>query len=325
MKILYINRNKFDYLQDLVYTGLVKTLGSSNVVELPWNNKFHINFKKYPKNIGLYKGALFQSVLNRFTAKEFSMVIVASCHPDTLTTYLDIVETLPSTVITVFLDGGDWPDVAGDLDRLGGKSLYEKVLSIRPFDHIFKRECLVDKSYDDNVHPLPFAFNFDRLPAVNGEKKYDVAFWAVESHPIRTSVLSLIQEQFDCKENGSIKDQVMKKYKRKGDFYLQELARCKISLNFRGAGWDTLRYWEVPALGGFMISQKPGIVINNNFIDGEEIVYCKDDLSDLVDLCRYYLKNENERDRISKKAFDKMKNYHTDIHRAREILSICGK
>jgi hypothetical protein len=324
MKVLYINRNKFDYLQDLVYTGLIKTLGPTNVVELPWNNKFHINFKNYPKNIGLYKGAIMQSVLNRFTAKEFSIVIVASCHPDTLTTYLEIVKTLPSSVVTVFIDGGDWPAVAGDLGRLGGMELYEKIISIRPFDHIFKREYLIDKSYDDNVHPLPFAFNFDRLPKISGEKKYDVAFWAVESDPIRSSVLDMIQDKFDCKNNGSVKNQVMKKYKRKGSFYLQELARCKISLNFRGAGWDTLRYWEVPALAGFMISQRPGIKINNNFIDGKEIVFCNDDLSDLLDLCHYYLKNEDEREKIARRALAKMKDYHTDIHRAKEIISVCG-
>jgi hypothetical protein len=324
MKVLYINRNKFDYLQDLVYTGMVKMLGPSSVIELPWNDKFHINFKNYPKNIGLYKGALLTSIFNRFSAKEFSMVIVASCHPDTLKTYLDIVSDLPSSVVTVFLDGGDWPEVAGDLDRLGGKDLYEEILSIRPFDHIFKREYLIDHSYDDNVHPLPFAFNFDRLPKISGEKKYDVAFWAVESDPIRTAALDMIQDRFDCKDNGSVKNQVMKKYKRKGSFYLQELARCKVSLNFRGAGWDTLRYWEVPALAGFMISQKPGILIENNFVDNKEIIFCNEDLSDLLELCQYYLKNEEKREEIGKRALAKMKDHHTDINRAKEILTTCG-
>jgi spore maturation protein CgeB len=104
---------------------------------------------------------------------------------------------------------------------------------------------------------------------------------------------------------------------------LQELARCKISLNFRGAGWDTLRYWEVPALAGFMISQKPGIVIKNNFVDNKEIIFCNDDLSDLLDLCRYYLKNEDEREIIARRALAKMKDHHTDIHRAKEIITTC--
>lgn len=324
MKVLYINRNKFDYLQDLVYTGLVKVLGVSNVIEMPWNNKFHLNHRKYPKNIGLHRGGLFRSLFNSFSVKQADIVIVASCHPDTLKTYLQMVPDIPKTVPTVFLDGGDWPEVAGDLDRLGGKELYNEVMSIRPFDYVFKREYLVDKSYEDNVYALPFAFNFDRLPAISREYKYDVGFWAVESHPIRTSALTMIQNEFDCAQNGTVKNQVMKKYKRKGNFYLQELARCKISLNFRGAGWDTLRYWEVPALSGFMISQNPGIVIDNNFVDGKEIVFCEDDLSDLIDLCQYYMKHEDKRESIANNSYMKMREFHMDVHRAEKILKVCS-
>ena len=63
--------------------------------------------------------------------------------------------------------------------------------------------------------------------------------------------MELIQDRFDCRANGTTRNQVFKKYKRKGDFYLEELKRARITLNFRGVGWDTLRYWEVPALSGF--------------------------------------------------------------------------
>lgn len=273
MKVLYINRKKSDYLQDILYTGLVKTLGVSNVVDMPWNNKFHFNFKKYPRNIGLYKPSLIKSLLNRFSVNQFSLVIVASCHPDTLRLYLDIIDKIPADIPTAFVDGGDWSEVAGDLDRLGGMDLYEKILSIRPFDYIFKREYLIDKTYDENVYPLPFGFNLDRLPKLNKDYKYDVSFWAVESHRVRSEALALLEDKFDCRVNGTVKNQVMSKYKRKGSFYLQELACCKIVLNLRGAGWDTLRYWEVPALGGFMMSQKPGIVIKNNFVEDKEVVF----------------------------------------------------
>jgi hypothetical protein len=324
MKILYISRNKSDYLQDILYTGLVKVLGISNVIDIPWNNKFHLNFKKYPRNMGLCRNTILSSLFSRFRAKDFSLVIVASCHPDTLKSYRGLAHKIPKSVPVVFVDGGDWEEVTGDLDRVGGRELYEEVMSIRPFDYIFKREYIIGKSYEKNVHPLPFAFNFDRMPPLTGGFKYDVAFWAVESHPIRTEALNLIENEFDCKENGTVRNQVMKKYKRKGAFYLQELASCRVSLNFRGAGWDTLRYWEVPALGGFMISQKPGIVINNNFEDKKDIVYCKDDLSDLLDLCEYYLNHDAEREAIARSALDKMKSYHTDAHRGEEVLHVCG-
>lgn len=322
MKILYISRNKSDYLQDLVYTGLVKVLGVSNVIDFPWNNKFHFNFREYPRNIGLVKGSFMDSILSRYRSREYSLVIVASCHPESFRTYLGLIEKIDKSVKTIFIDGGDWSEVAGDLDRIGGRELYDEIQSVRPFDFIFKREYLLDKTYENNVFPLPFAFNLSRLPVIKYEYLYDVAFWAVESDPIRTKALTLLQDKFDCASNGTIRNQVMSRYKRKGDYYLQELACCRISLNFRGAGWDTLRYWEVPAVGGFMISQKPGIRIDNDFVENKDIIHCKDDLSDLVELCEYYLHHEDKRESIAKNALYRMKNYHTDIHRAKYILDI---
>ena len=62
MKILYISRPKPDYLQDVVFSGLVKTLGLSNIVEYPWNVRYHLNTRQYPKNIGLVKGGLIKSL-----------------------------------------------------------------------------------------------------------------------------------------------------------------------------------------------------------------------------------------------------------------------
>lgn len=325
MKILYVNRSKFDYMQDFIYSGLVKVIGAENIIESPFNINFHWNYRSYPKSIGEQKGTLFKSLMARMHKNEYDVVIVASCHPDTISHYLELLPNISSNIVTVFLDGGDRPEVGGDFDRLGGKSQYQEVIKKRPFDLIFKREFLINHEYPANVYPLPMCFDFNNLPSLDGKFKYDVAFWAVESHPIRTKVLSLLETRFDCAENGTVKNQVMKKYKRKGMFYLQELTRCKIGLNFRGAGWDTLRYWEIPALGGFMISQCPQIHIENNFVDREEIVYCKDDLSDLVDLCEYYLEHDDERQRISKNAHAKTKAFHTDTERAKYILNIIRK
>ena len=320
MKILYINRSKFDYMQDFINSGLVKLIGAENIIESPWNLNFHWNYREYPKNIGENRGTLLKSFSAQLDKNNYDAVIVASCHPDTISHYAEILPKIPTNVVTVFMDGGDRPEVGGDFERLGGKEQYETVIKKRPFDIIFKREYLLDKTYAANVHPLPMCFDFNNIPALNGTFKYDVAFWAVESHAIRTKAFELLENKFDCEENGTAKDQVMKHYKRKGMFYLQELASCKIGLNLRGAGWDTLRYWEIPALGGFMISQHPQILIDNNFIDREDIVYCKDDLSDLAALCEYYLEHEDERLLIAKNARKRTEKYHTDLARAQFVI-----
>lgn len=320
MRILYINRSKFDYIQDFIYSGLVKTIGAENIIEAPWNINFHWNYRVYPKNIGENRGTFLKSLQAQFHKNSFDVVIVSCCHPETISYYLNLLSNIPEDVVTVFIDGGDRPEVGGDFDRLGGKKEYLEVIKKRPFDLIFKREYLIDAKYGDNVYSLPMCFDFNNIPALNEKFKYDVAFWAVESHPIRTKVLDMIESKFDCSNNGTVKNQVMKKYKRKGQFYLQELASCKIGLNFRGAGWDTLRYWEIPALGGFMISQRPKIMIENNFVHGEDIIYCKDDLSNLVELCEYYLEHDEERRRIARNAKNRTEQFHTDVARANFIL-----
>ncbi len=320
MRILFINRPKSEYLQELVYTGLCKLIGAENVIESPWNDRLHLNFRPYPKNLGQVPGTLLGSVQAQLRRRKFDAVIVASCHPYTVGRYRELMRDIPANVPVIFMDGGDWPDVAGDLRRVGGREIYDEVVADRPFDLVFKREYLEEQQYPSNVIPLPMAFCYDHLPTLDGLFKYDVAFWAVESDPIRTTALDLLSDKFDCAENGTVRNQVMKRYKRKGHVYLQELARCKVGLNFRGAGWDTLRYWELAGLGRFMISQRPRIVIENDYKDGKEVVHCQDDLSDLLDLCAYYLRHEEERETIAKRAAAHTREFHTDVARARTVL-----
>ena len=321
MKILYINSKSADYVQDLTYTGLVKTFGFNNVIDYHWNRKYHVPYRKYPKNMGYIKNSFISSFFNR-SFKDIDYVFIGSSKVDCFERYLEVIDSIPTNIPVVLIDGGDRCDgIAKDLESYSRPDLREKVLSKRKINFIFKREYLIDTEYDDNIFPLPMCFNYDRMPKMDYNLKYDVSFWAVESHQIRKDALDLLENKFDCKKNGTERNQKFSKYKRKGDEYLRELGRCKIVLNFRGGGWDTMRYWETPAIGRFMISQKPGIVIPNNYRDKKEVIFCKDDLSDLEELCEYYLKNESKREKIAKNAIEYSKQYHTDEKRIDYIFS----
>ncbi len=321
MRILFIGSLKFDYLQDLSYSGLAKRLGIGNIIEYRWNIHHHLKIKNYPKSMGYVSGSFFESIKAQLTKKGFDLVILASCKPDAFEDYLSFADKIPSNIPVVFIDGGDLSKIGGDLERLGRPELMEQAQAVRPFDVIFKREYLQDTSYEKHICPLPFSFNSSVSPRISDTLKYDVAFWAVESHPIRSKALDLLEDQYDCKKNGTTRNQVFSKYDRKGDKYLQELSQCKIALNFRGGGWDTLRYWEVPAAGRFLISQRPQIVIPDNFKENESIVFCNDDLSDLLELCHYYLKHEDQREKIAQKALSHLNDYHIDLKRADYILN----
>lgn len=323
MKILFIGSRKYDYLQDLTYSGLIKVLGPRNVVELKWNPRYHLPYKGYPKNIPTSRKGILNPLLSN--RRNYNMVLVAAAKPDCFKSFLSIASDIPANVPVVFIDGGDRQDFGGDLERIGYPGLYNEALNLRPFDVIFKREYLKDTQYPDNVFPLPFSINYNRIPKTGVQKKYQVAFWAVEGHPIRTRVLEMLEDQFDCQENGTVRNQEFKKYKRKGKYYLQELAACMINLSFRGGGWDTLRYWEIPAVGSFMISQPMNIVIPNDFQAGREAVFCEKDASDLLELCSYYLAHPEEREKIARQGAVHAREYHSDGARARYILEVLSE
>jgi hypothetical protein len=263
--------------------------------------------------------------LVRWPLRDVDLVIIGASKVDCFERWLEIADRIPSGVPTVFLDGGDYPGVGEDLSGYGRRDLWEQALARRPFDLVFKREMLIGQDYGPKVFPLPMSANMERFRGIRASveaKRYDVSFWAVESHPIRVQALELLKDRFDCAENGTVRNQKFSRYKRKGRFYLQELARCRVTLNLRGGGWDTMRYWEVPAVGGFMITQRPGIVIPHDFRNGVHTVHCAADLSDLVELCGFYLRHEKEREAIAARARAHLLEHHTDTARARYLLGI---
>lgn len=322
MKILYINSDRFDYLQDIVYSGLVKTIGSKNIHTTSFNKSYFFNVKKYPKNLGYNKGTLISFLKNKFLQFNYNAVIIASTKKLPFEIYCKLAHKIPQHCPVVFLDGGDVAEIGGDLKRIGHPNLFREAINKRPFDIIFKREMLKDTNYASNVHPCPFAFNFDRVKNVKPvlHKKYDVSFWAGETHEARKKTFSLLEGKYDCDENGTSRKNSLKNFKRIGNFYFEELKRCRIVLNLRGGGWDTLRFWEIPAIGSFMLSQKLNIVIPNDFKDGVNIINFEDDFNDLYDKIDYYLKNDIEREKIALSGFQHLCKYHTDSIRAEYVL-----
>lgn len=322
MKILFIASRKYDYLQDAIFSGLVKQLGWKNVHTFSFYRNFFLPVKKYPRNIGYSNQALLSKKLFFNKISQYDVIILAACKPDAFKDYLSVLPHISIHTKTVFIDGGDASLIGGDLSRLGQSNLWNRA-NQRPFDYVFKREYLKNEDYPENVFPCPFAFNYNVIKDIRKSAFiYDVTFWAVESHPVRTKALNLLSDKFDCQANGTTSNQSFYKYKRKGNRYLEELQKAKITLNFRGSGWDTLRYWEVPALGRFMVSQEPAIVIPNNYEHEKHVVYIHDDLSNLIEVCEYYLKNEVKREEIAKRAEIHTKEFHTDIARANYMMKI---
>ncbi len=321
MNVLFVQSVESDYGQDILWSGLVEQK-SIQLFSTPFHPGHAFPTRRYPKNLGFAGGPGLLRELALVPWKKIDVVVLAACKPDVLATYESILPKLSSQVLKIFFDGGDWPEIGGDFSRLHAYEKWQQLQKRSPFDLIFKREMIIGKSYDNHVRPLPFGFNLHRKPSfLPTAKKYDVSFWAVESHPIRTEALKMISSLFDCAQNGTTLSQTFRNYKRRGEGYLQELSACRICLNFRGAGWDTLRFWEAPAVSAFLISQKPDIVIPNNFVHEKNIVYCKDDLSDLIELCDFYLRDDSKREKIARAARNHLEKFHTHTARAEYFLN----
>ncbi|MFA5626399.1 MAG: glycosyltransferase [Thiohalomonadaceae bacterium] len=326
MALLFLNSRGPDYIEDQLFAGLTRLLGRELVMPYPVNKEYYLPHKPYPRNLGHSRNLadyLRDQILVRrkLKSREFDAVIIGSTKKDTFERYRDLLPDLPVGIPVIYIDGGDWPEVGGDAKRMGFHDLLAETFSRRPPSLVFKREYLIGKDYGANVHPLPMAFGpAPELGMV--EKKYGVSCWCVESDPIRTQALSLLEDSYDCRANGTIRGQKFRTYKRKGAGYLRELAASRIACNFRGVGWDTLRYWEIPGVGTFMLSQQPRIVIPNNFIQQEHVVFCRDDLTDMLDMLDYFLRHDNEREEMALAAKSFAKAKHSYLNRAEYVIDI---
>lgn len=319
-RILFVASPETDFLQDLLFSGLVKRLGHERVMDWPFSPRLYLRRKPYPRT-SVRRAQL--SLWRRFRGgwSGFSAVVVASCKPRTLRAWQRIMPQMPAGIPVVLLDGGDRTPIGGDLERLGAPGLLAEIEAQRPFDLVLKRETPVGHDFGRPTIPFNFGFNPDFLPRRRLPPCYDVACWCVESHPVRTRALELLAGRFDCTANGSVRGNEGRSYKRRGERYLEELARCRIVISLPGSGWDCLRYWEATAVGACVVSPRAAIEIPDDFVDGEEIVRCADDVSDLVTVCQALLDDEPRRARIAAAGAAKAARCHSDVARADRLLA----
>ncbi|OGR83541.1 MAG: hypothetical protein A2901_08735 [Elusimicrobia bacterium RIFCSPLOWO2_01_FULL_54_10] len=322
--ILFVCSRETDYLQDLTYAGLAEVLGKEKVWDFPHHWQYHRGKKafwnrklEYPHNLGYADSDQICSITDLSEAK---LVVLASAKADALEAFLTLIENTQAP--WVFVDGGDRSDIGGDFERTGGKEsleLFESLCFKRPPAAIFKRELMAGQE-KLGIFPFPFSFKTSLTLSLPVNKKYDVAFWATESSSTRKKAFEILKGRYDCDANGSVAGKKSKNYSLKGAKYFEALASAKIALSFRGEGFDTLRYWEIPACGSFIISEEPSIQIPNNFENGKHATFCKPDLSDLTDKIDYYLSRDKEREAIAEAGRKHLLAHHTHLHRARYFI-----
>jgi hypothetical protein len=84
--------------------------------------------------------------------------------------------------------------------------------------------------------------------------------------------------------------------------YLHEIARSKVCIDLPGNGPFCFRFFDYMAVGACIIAYPHEAQLPIPLVDGTHIVYMREDMSDLRDLCMYYLENNAERERLCRNA-----------------------
>lgn len=81
-----------------------------------------------------------------------------------------------------------------------------------------------------------------------------------------------------------------------------------------------LRVWDILGSGGFLLTNYQA-EIPYYFEEGKDIV-CFDGIEDMRDKVKYYLSHEEERAKIARNGYEKVKEHHTYVDRLSKILTI---
>jgi len=358
MKILYLTPSHIDYLSDQIYVGLCKNLGWESIVDYPYKAIYHRPEHKTP-TIPQNPGHDYHQdeIIAELEKHGFDCVVLSAIRKEPL----DALETLSQQCRLpplILLDGDDGVDIQTNLFKKYGFALYFKREFLPPdhhrLEHLFHRWKTngFPKGLSDQIYPLPFSAILERTPLHPGlPRDIDISFVGIASHRNRIRAVNLLRSAPDLKFQGNVfagpttrKSKMalgtfeIIKAKLQGDpypterelngklsyeEYFQLLARSKMGLSIRGAGFDTVRYWEIVAAKRLLVSETPYIHIPHNFEHGKHALFCRPNLSDLLPLVRHYVHDDEGCQTMIENAYQHLLRYHTCEQRAKQFLDIC--
>jgi len=304
-RILIITHDHSDYGLDILYHGLCNILGKQNVIEYPWKPTLHglnrASAAGYPCVFDYPGGPIpAEELATQLRQGRFDLIVYADV---VQMTHCEAVRRLMSAaphVPVVLYD--TWDDCYTPLGKVLGYIGREK------FDLIFKREMLAGVAYGDNTHPLPFGY--PESLAATGSPKTERFFWAgKKEYGLRPLYIPYLEQVARCCLDRRYEQTV----------YRSKLSSSRIGLSFFGCGFDTVRYWELPANGVMLLAERPPILIPFNFVDGVSAAFF-DDLPDLAAKLAYYLERPDETARIAAAGHAHFLRHHTATARARQFL-----
>jgi hypothetical protein len=305
-RVLFVMHPRPHYGLDVLYYGLCEVLGDANVVEYPYKPTLHgaqpEELAHYPCMFNRAGSALtLGTILRQLADGKFDLVIYGDIEGNVDSNAARAIVKAAGEAPVVLFDAQDDPlDQWVKMNEYvgGGLRMY------------FKREMLACWDYGGHTVPMPFAYADQRIPASLNASRNTPLFWAGHRmFGLRRLYLEHIESRFGL-DLAKIFTQ---------DEYAAALANAYIGLNIFGFGFDTVRYWEIPAHGAMLLSEWLPIHVPHNFVDGESAVFF-DDLPELEEKLAYWLERPDEAAAIAARGHEHLKRYHSASARARQLL-----
>ncbi len=279
MNALFIDaRVGGDFTLDAVWAGLIDRFGFSHVFDYgPCQEKHRLGVPSVTGDAERDYGAERKSLcyvqgctgLPRYTRDDINglikggliSIIFIDEREESYRLYLETVARWYAIPVVVIAGHDRFWNINPDqpLDIL--KSYYGKNLEALFIDNWREQ-------YDklDHVFPMSYATNFDHLWEVERRqeflknKVYDVCFMGYNSHGDRARFVEHLIKKYENNTNCVFVEKrpdIMDTFIRKNE-YFKKMAQSRICVNLRGAAecGKALRFYEIPYVGSYMLSQR---------------------------------------------------------------------
>ena len=308
-RLLYLIHPSPHYGLDLVYDGLCEALGDGQVVEWPWKPTLHgvapDTHAHYPCHFNR-QGAVrsYEAVRDGLENGEFDLLLLgdADCDLPAVAVRELVAIARRRSIPVLLLDAMDeYIDMR--------PQVYEK-FGIDHFDIYFKREMAEFMEYAGNTWPMPFAYARSKI-LPHADAREPGLFWAGHRNfGFRRMYLEYLERTRGLDLS----------VKFDPDEYTRRIASAQIGLSLFGKGFDTVRYWELPAHGALLFSDRVPMHIPHDFTDGENAVFFND-LEEMDGKLDHLLGNPEEVERIARAGEAHFLRHHTSEARARQVLN----
>lgn len=304
--LMFMLPGRSHYGMDVLYDGLCSVLGDDQVVDYPWKATLHGHVPTRTE----YYPCLFrrsgsprqlEQLLSEVRAGQFGLIVVPFTEEEQEYAHIRALLQECGDTPVAAIDAGD--DCVSNLSRM------LRVLERDSVDAYFKREHLACADYGP-AFPFPIAHP-DHLVAEDiTQARPHRVFWA--GHRL----LGLRRLYLERMERilGESFDAIYPQSE-----YVHRMRASQVGVSIFGAGFDCVRYWELPANGCLLFAERPPIRIPHNFRDGETAVFFTD-LSDFEEKLVYYLDHSDTAAEIARAGHEHLKRYHTASARARQVL-----